>query len=128
MKWMMALVFVSALLISNVVGEIDTEQLKTEVERELPELSYHVDVYCEPPSNPNGDGSVYDRYDIRLIINNDTLANDRPQANEIVDMLLEAGVRVASRYPADKFRILGSVFWETSSGIVAEKWVYIPSF
>jgi|GEM_PF-5149827 len=126
MKWIMVLVLISALLVSNVVGEIDTQQIITEVETELPELPYNVYVGCYPHMIWIGDGSV-DGYMIELIIINTGLANDSPQANAIADMLVEVGVRVASRYPDDKFWITSMIHDEdpTTPSIVSEAFVGI---
>ena len=114
MRWMMTLVFVSTLLISNVVGEIDMWQVKTEVEMELPELSYDVNVNCMQHFIPTDNGSVRG-YLITVNIYDTSLANDPTRANSIVDMLVESGVRVASRYPEETFWILGYITDEDPS-------------
>ena len=131
MKWIMVLVFVSALLVSNVVGEIDTQQIitevETELETELPDLPYNVYVGCSPHMIPTSDGFSVDGYTIDLIIINTVLANDSPQANAIADMLVEVGVRVASRYPDDKFWITSIIQAKEHGGarIVSEAFVGI---
>ena len=106
---MITLVFVSALLISNAVGEIDIGQLKTEVERELPDLPYGVYVDCSQIGIPTNDGIV-DGYQILMRIFDTSLANDSQSATDIIHALLGAGVKVAKKYPEEKFYIVAQIF------------------